>query len=73
MDPEYDIARLGYPDQLGTFTAMVDDVTKGGEPLVIKRYGRPVAVVVNLADLALLRRLATKITAAQSDETVEPE
>ena len=68
MDPEYDLSRLGYPGELGRFSTLVEEVTLGGDPLVITRHGEPVAVIVNVDDLDLLRRLAWPLDGKQSDE-----
>ena len=62
MIPDYDLARLGYPDELRRFTELVESVTATREPLTITRYGRAVAVVIHPDDLALLRRLAGEVT-----------
>ncbi len=45
MDPEYNLTRLGYPGELDTFTNLMRDVDVSGDPLLIHRDGRPVAIV----------------------------
>ncbi len=48
-----------------------DSVAFDGERLVIEREGKPLAAVVSLADLALLRRLEDEadLAAARASET----
>jgi PHD/YefM family antitoxin component YafN of YafNO toxin-antitoxin module len=69
MDPEYDLARLGYPNELRRFTEMVEGVERTRDPVIVTRFDRPVAVLVHPDDLALLRRLAIAALSEQSDDS----
>lgn len=69
MDPEYDLARPGYPNELRRFTEMIEGVERGDGPLVITRQGRPVAVVIDLDRSDLLHQVFPLEQTKHSDDT----
>lgn len=69
MHAEYDLARLGWPEQIDRFTELLCNVWQDHVPVDIIHNGTVVAVAVNPDDIDLLRRQVGLEPLYQSDES----
>lgn len=68
MDPDYELNRIGYPEQVDRLVELLDNVWQDHVPVTISHNGIVVAVAVHPDDLDLLRRAVIGLGVYQSDD-----